>query len=74
MVDIIGGADAVAQTVQVVDRGQDIVDGDGTANEQVVILLQALHDLLGAGGVIKDLAQLLEAAALVDAALLDIHP
>ena len=73
MVDIIGGADAVAQTVQVVDRGQDIVDGDGTANEQVVILLQALHDLLGAGGVIKDLAQLLEAAALVDAALLDIH-
>ena len=38
-----------------------------------MILLQALHDLLGAGGVIKDLAQLLEAAALVDAALLDIH-
>ena len=72
MVDIVGGADAVAQAIQVVDGGQDIGDGEGAADQLVVVAAEQLLLLFGIAGGVQDLAQLFKGAALVDAALLHV--
>ena len=72
MVDIIGGANAVAQTVQVVDGGQDVLHGDGAADQLVMVAAEHFLLLLHIGGGVEDLLDLIKGAALVDAALLDI--
>ena len=73
MVDIIGGADAVAQTVQVVDGSQNVGHGNGTADQLVVVAAQHLLLLFHIRSGIKDLLDLVEGAALVDAALLHVE-
>ena len=72
MVDIIGGANAVAQTVQVVDGGQDVLHSDGAADQLVMVAAEHFLLLLHIGGGVEDLLDLIKGAALVDAALLDI--
>ena len=73
MVDVIGGADAVAQAVQIVDGRQDVGHGDGAADELVVVAAQQLLLLFHIRSGVEDLLDLLKGAALVDAALLDIE-
>ena len=73
MVDVIGGADAVAQAVQIVDGRQDVGHGDGAADELVVVAAQHLLLLFHIRSGVEDLLDLLKGAALVDAALLDIE-
>ena len=73
MVDVIGGADAVAQAVQIVDGRQDVGHGDGAADELVVVAAQQLLLLFHIRSGVEDLLDLLKGAALVDAALLDVE-
>ena len=73
MVDIIGGTNAVAQTVQVVDGGQDVLHGDGAADQLVVVAAEHFLLLLHIGGGVEDLLDLIKGAALVDAALLHVE-
>ena len=64
MVDVIGHANAVVQTVQVVDGGEDVIHGDGAADQLIVTLFQQLLLLFHiAVGLIQDLADLSEVAA-----------
>ena len=73
MVDIIGGANIVAQTVQVVDGSQNIGDRNGAADQLVVVAAQHLLLLFHIRGGVEDLLDLIEGAALVDAALLHVE-
>ena len=73
VVDIIGGADAVAQAVQVVDGRQDVGDGDGAADQLVVVAAQHFLLFFHVRGGVQDLLDLVEGAALVDAALLHVE-
>ena len=73
VVDIIGGADAVAQAVQIVDGSQNVGHGNGTADQLVVVAAQHFLLLFHIRSGIEDLLDLVEGAALVDAALLDIE-
>ena len=70
MVDLIGHADAVVETQQVVDRSKDVVNGDGAADQNIVVLAQQLLLLLHIGGGVEDLADLGKVSTLVDAGLL----
>ena len=60
MVDIIGGANAVTQTVQVVDGGQDVLHGDGAADQLVVVAAEHFLLLLHIGGGVEDLLDLIK--------------
>ena len=73
MVDIIGGTNIVAQTVQVVDGSQNIGDRNGAADQLVVVAAQHLLLLFHIRGGVEDLLDLIEGAALVDAALLHVE-
>ena len=73
VVDIIGGADAVAQAVQVVDGSQNVGHGNGTADQLVVVAAQHFLLLFHIRSGIEDLLDLVEGAALVDAALLHVE-
>ena len=69
MVDIVGDAHAVVQAVEVVDGGEDVVHGDGAADEAVVVLLQGLLLAGLVQALVQNGAQLGKADLLVDAAL-----
>ena len=73
VVDIIGGADAVAQAVQVVDGSQNVGHGNGAADQLVVVAAQHFLLLFHIRSGIEDLLDLVEGAALVDAALLHVE-
>ena len=57
VVDVVGRADTVAKAQQVVDGSEDVIDGDGAADQNIVILAQQLLLLLGVRGGLKDLAR-----------------
>ena len=69
MVDLIGGADAVVKAQQVVDGGKDVIDGDGAADQNIVVLAQQLLLLFHIGGGVEDLADLGKVGALIDTGL-----
>ena len=69
MVDLIGGADAVIKAQQVVDGGKDVIDGNGTADQNIMVLAQQLLLLLHIGGGVEDLADLGKVGALIDTGL-----
>ncbi len=60
MVDVIGGADAVGQAVQVVDGGQDIGDGNRAADQLVVVAAQHFLLLFHIRGSVEDLLDFVE--------------
>ena len=69
MVDVVGGAKAVAQVVQIVHRGEDVVHRHRLGNKLVVVSAQKLLLLLHVLRLVQNGAQLGKADALVDAAL-----
>ena len=69
MVNLVRGADAVVKTQQIVDRCKDIVNGDGAADQNIVVLAQQLLLLLDIGGGVENLADFRKVGALVDASL-----
>ena len=68
MVDVIGGAHAIGQAVEVVDRSQDIVHNDVLGNQLIHILPDGIQQLL-ALVLFHQLAQHGEAHPLIDAQL-----
>ena len=72
VVDFIGHADAMVKAQQVVDGSKDIVNGNGAADELIMILGQQFFLLFRIGGSIQNLTDFGEGSALVDAAFLHV--
>ena len=69
VIDVVGVANAVSYAVEVVDGGEDIVDGDDVRNKLVSLLAKHILELLLTLSGVEDLAEQLEADVLADAAL-----
>src|SRR5699024_4618789 len=72
VVDLVGGADAVVKAEEVADRSEDIVNGDGAADQRVTVAAQKLLLFLRVRGGVKDLADFSKGGALIDAAFFHI--
>ena len=67
MVDVVGGADAVAQAAQIVDGRKDVVLDDVLWNQVICAVLNHLAQVLVGAAAVQNLAQHAEAYLLVDA-------
>ena len=73
MVDIVGSTNAVSQAVQIVNRGENVVQGHCLADQLVLVFHNQLFLLFRVGRLVQNSTHLLKADALIDAQLLRIE-